>query len=813
MRFRQPTHAALVAVFLLISGCDTAQERAERHFQSGMEYLQAGDVDRALVEFRNVFKLDSEHHEARVAYAKAERERGNLREAYSQYLRLIEQYPNDLVGLTALSEMAVANAQWEDADKYITTALGLKPDDLSFQALRIFKDYGVAIDANDSGAIVASVKASRALREILPGNLLLHKVIIDDLIRAQSLDQALTELDAAIRLSPHETILYAQRLSVFAALGDNAAVETGLIDMVAKFPDAPEMREALLRWYLSRKELDKAEEHLRTQAKVPAGDPAALIALIRFLGEYRGAEAAIAELDMAIAAGNSVPVFSSARAGFRFDQGDRDGAIVEMENILKSVEPGEEARSIKIGLARMQLATGNSVAARALVEDVLAEDSGQIEALKLKATWLILDDQVGDAVSLLREAIDQNPRDAGLMTLMAQAYERDGNRELMREMLSLAVGASGRAPAESLRYAQFLAAENKLVAAEGVLIDALRTAPGDTALLVPLGQIYVVLKDWSRAEAVAIELESVNDPKVTNDIAAMRAAILAGQQKTGEAITYLEQLASGEGAQLDAKIAVLRNHLDNGRNSQALGYAAQILAEEPENLDLQYINASVQAMSGNTDAAEKAYRAVLDQDPDRPVVWLALFRALHADANRRDEAAKVLEDALAAVPGSGELRWAKAGALELSGDIEGAIAIYEDLYKENSANPIIANNLASLLSNHRKDPDSLARAEVIARRLRGSDLPPYQDTFGWIAYQNGNFPEALVELERAAAGLPDDPTVQYHLAMTYLAVSRQIDAATQFDKVLGLLPANDSREIAISTRTELEKLNAAGIAE
>ncbi len=813
MLFRQHISAAALSALLLVSGCDTAKDRAEAYFQSGMEYLQAGDVERALVEFRNVFKLDGSHRQARVAYAETELKRGNVREAYSQYLRLIEQYPDDVAGLKALAQMAAGNAQWEDANSFITSALALTPDDVALQSLRIYTDYGVAVESNDAGAVVSSVKAANDLRQKAPAELLLHKVIVDDLIRAQSFEKALTELDAAIKIAPTERLLYAQRLSIFAALGDDAAVETGLIDMVAKFPDSPEMHEALLRWYLSRKDYDKAEAYLRAQAAIPTEETTALIELIRFLGEFRGPDAAIAELDKAIAAGKSVPVFRSARAGFRFDRGDREGAVAEMEEILKTAEAGEETRTIKIGLARMQLAVGNSVAARALVEEVLVEDSGQTEALKLKASWLIQDDEVGDAVSILRDAIDQNPRDAGLMTLMAQAYERDGNRELMREMLSQAVEASGRAPAESLRYAQLLASENNLIAAEGIIIDSLRITPGDTSLLVPLGQIYVGLNDWSRADAVAKDLEALNDDRVKNDLTAIRAAILEGEKKTGEAISYLEQAASAEGAQLDAKMAVLRNHLDNGRLTEASAFAAQMLASDPENLDLQYINATVQAMTGKVADSEVTYRAILAKDKTRATVWLSLFRALSVDPARQDEAAKLLDEALAAVPDSGELRWAKAGMLETSGDIDGAITLYESLYKENSANPIVANNLASLLSNYRKDSDSLARAEVIARRLRGSDLPPYQDTFGWIAYQNNNFPEALAELEKAAVGLPDDPTVQYHLAMTYLALSRAKDAAAQFTKVIGMLPADDSREIAVSTRSELEKLKAAGVAE
>jgi cellulose synthase operon protein C len=812
MRFCSLAPAALLSVTLLVSACDTAQERAERYYQSGLTYLQAGDVERALVEFRNVFKLDGGHRDARVAYADAEYKRGNVREAYSQFLRLVEQYPNDLQGLKALADMAAANGQWVDAGKFIASGLAVDPSDVRLQALKIFNDYGQAVEANDAALQVAGVKAARALRETAPEELFLRKVIIDDLIRAQSLDAALVEIDSAIELAPQERLLYAQRLSILAALGKDADVEQGLIGMLAQFPDAPEMQEALVRWYLARKEYDKAEAYLRANIDPASDDAAPEVELVRFLGLYRGPEAAIAELDAAIEAGKSVSIFRSARAGFLFDLGDRNSAIAEMEDILKTETDANETRVIKVGLARMQLAVGNAVAARALVEDVLSEDSGQIEAVKLKATWLILGDQVGEAITLLRRAIDQNPRDADLMTLMAQAYERDGNRELMREMLAQAVDASGRAPAESLRHAQVLAGEDKLLAAETVLIEALRLSPGNKDLLVPLGRIYLSIKDWSRAEAVARELENLSDPSLFGDVAGIRAAILEGQQRAGDAVTYLETLASEEGAKIDAKIAVLRNHLSNGRNEQALAYSAKILADDPQNLDLQYINAAVQGMAGNPDVAEDAYRKILAADRARPLVWLALYRVLLSDEGRKAEAAEVLDEGLAAVPNSAELLWAKAGILEAAGDIEASIAIYEDLYKENSANPIIANNLASLLSNYRTDTESLERAEVIARRLRGSNIAPYQDTYGWIAYQNQNFADAVEELEPAAKGLPEDPTVQYHLAMAYLAVNRQDDAARQLRLVLDLITPDDSRAFAVSAREELEKLKNAGFA-
>ena len=89
----------------------------------------------------------------------------------------------------------------------------------------------------------------------------------------------------------------------------------------------------------------------------------------------------------------------------------------------------------------------------------------------------------------------------------------------------------------------------------------------------------------------------------------------------------------------------------------------------------------------------------------------------------------MLDAALTAQPTSGTLRWIKAGELEKAGDIDGAIAVYEALYAEDSNNPVIANNLASLITAHRDDPESLEPrlyhrpAAARAARCRPSRTP------------------------------------------------------------------------------------------
>jgi cellulose synthase operon protein C len=185
---------------------------------------------------------------------------------------------------------------------------------------------------------------------------------------------------------------------------------------------------------------------------------------------------------------------------------------------------------------------------------------------------------------------------------------------------------------------------------------------------------------------------------------------------------------------------------------------------------------------------------------------MALFRVVAQDPKRQADAASILEEGLSIFPEAGDLLWAKAGLLERTGDIEGAIAVYESLYTQDSSNMIVANNLASLLSSYRDDDASLERAEVISRRLRDSDVAAFQDTYGWIAHRRGNTVEAVRNLEKAAAGLPEDAMVQYHLGMAYAAAGTSDKAAEQFKKAIDLAGSDDTRDFVASAKAELAKL-------
>ena len=470
--FRRGSLGAIaICLCVSLSACDSAETRAEKHFQTALALIDAGDIDRAIVEFRNVFELNGKHKEARAAYAKLQRDRGNLEEAYGQYLRLIEQYPDDLDGRLALVEMALETGNRAEAERHGDAAAALAPGDPRVQAIIATLAYQKALEADDLNAQTAARKTAEALLKVDPGLILARRVVIRDLLRLNDWAGALAQTNVGLAANPQARDLYTVRLGLLQQLGDTAGVEAQLIDMVARYPDDANMQQALVRWYIDQGNLDAAEAHLRARIDPNAVTPDAKILLIRFLSELRGPAAARAELDrMILAGGSDLSLLRGIRAGLDFDAGQPEAAIADMETLIKGAEANQQTRNLKVALAQMLVQTGNAARARTLIDEVLVENPNEVEALKLKAGWLIEDDKTGDAILALRTGLGISPRDPGLMTLMARAHERDGNRDLMGEMLALAADAANYAPAETLRYAAFLIAEGRLLPADQTVL-------------------------------------------------------------------------------------------------------------------------------------------------------------------------------------------------------------------------------------------------------------------------------------------------------------------------------------------------------
>jgi tetratricopeptide (TPR) repeat protein len=775
---------------LALSACDNAEERAEAYYQSGLALLAEGDIDRALIEFRNVFEHNGFHKDARQTYADTLRDIGETDDAYGQYLRLIEQYPDTADVRLTLAEIALARNDWDEVRRHGNAGAALTPDAPRARAVVAAIAYTTALRNDDPAAMKTAAARANTVLEGSPDNLVALRVAIDAAARGALPEIALPLLDRAIALSPASLEFHGAKLRLLTDMKDDTAAIAQLEVMFEQFPENGEVRTTLVNWHLEQQNFPAAEALLRDMAGDPVDAPQSHMTIVQFLQRSAGDEAALAELSRLaqVTAGTDTHILYRAVSASIMFEADPDGtALADMQTITADLPNSDQSRRIKAMYAQMLVASGDETTARDVVAQILTEDTTNVEALKMRATWAIEADSPDAAITDLRSALSQAPRDPEIMMLMATAHERTGFPELAGERLALAVEVSNAAAVPSLRYARFLMRDGRTQAASTVLQDARRTGPTNLELISVLADLHLKDQDWPRATALLGELRAMAEAnsRAAQLGTALEAAILSGQNRTDESLAVLQEQLGDMDEDGRAVITIAMAQVRAGKTDEARTYLAEAITKRPDDLTLRMLAGSVAMMDGAADEAEAVFRDVLDQAPDTEAAVRLLYSLLHLQG-RDDEKAQVLETGLATMPTSETLLWIKAGALEQNGDIDGAIAIYEGLYTIDSSNVVVANNLASLLATHRDDQASLDRAFRIARRLRGVDVPAFQDTYGWILYRRGDYAGALDYLRPAAIGLSGDALVHYHLGKTLHALGKDDDAVQSLTQALEL---------------------------
>ncbi|MEM9709447.1 MAG: tetratricopeptide repeat protein [Pseudomonadota bacterium] len=799
------TSAIALASLLFLAACESDEERAAGHFESATELYAAGDAARAVVELRNVLKIDGGHREARLMFAQIAWEDGKIGEARDSYLRVVEQYPDDVDALSGLAEAAIISLNWDEVNRHGRTAIELAPNNPRVQAIGAMIDYRQAlIEENDENR-GAALDLAETLVLNQPDNVMLQGLLSDGRLWRGDRSGALDAIDAAIALLPQNKSYYLIKLNILGQVGDEEAIEAHLRTMAETYPGDEEIKATLIRYLVSTGNEDDAEGFFRSIADPTAENIGTYIALVRFIADIRGPEAALAELETSVDITSEPVILRSLRAGYNFDLGQTEEAIAELEDILTNEPPQGMAGNLRIALAQMLAGTGNEVGARRRVEEVLEFEPGHVEALKMQAAWLTEADEADDAIRALRSALSSEPRDVEAMMLLAAAYGRNGSHELARDALALAVETSEHAPAPTLRYASVLVAEERYRVAERVLVEGLRRTPESVEILSELGRTYVLSTDFPRGQGVLERLERLGGERALAAASQLRLALLSAQQRTDELLGTLEEMATDSEGDVTASILLVRTYLAEGNAEAALETAEKARDAAPEDTNLRLAYAATKAATGDPAAAIAEYQAMIGSGAADPRVW-RLLASMQSRTGDATGARETVDAALAAYPTDPDLMWFKASLLERDGDLDGAISVYEDLYEANSGSPVVANNLASLLSTVRGDPESVERAFQIARRLRGTEVPAFQDTYGWLLHLRGQSEDAIDYLEPAAKALSGDPLVQFHLGMALLETGKIERAKAQLEQALELAGEGDGREQFQIARAELDRL-------
>jgi len=768
--------AVVAAAVMALVGCSSPEEKVANYIEDGQTYLKEGDLIRARIEFQNALQINPNKIEAIMALADIAERSGDWQRVFGLLTKAVEVDEKNLDAHLRLGKLMVSANELDKAMASVKAAEALAPNSADVMALKaalLFKlddrpaavelaNKALSIDAKNQDALVV---------------LATERMLSDDPAAAvQYMDRGLAgdEKNVALQLIKVQAL---ERLAQF----DNA--EEVFRKLIAFYPENPAFRRTLAYFYLSHKQPEKAEAELRAVAKANPKNAKAQLEVVQFLGGTKGPEAALAELKRVVEADPDNLEYRFALAELHTANKRTADARKVYQDVIDQADDEADGTRARAAMARLALAEGKRAEADKLIAEVLERDGRNEDGLLLKAGLELEAGRREEAIGHLRTILRDIPDSPRAHLLLARTHEVQGAKDLAMDHYGRAWSAGKQAGQFGLPYAEYLIRNGRANQAPDVLKAVLGKEPRNLDAMKLLARAYINSGDLAAAQALADQMAKMDDQAGTASL--IQAAVFEARQNYDSSIAAFRKAYESTPTEVQPLVALVNSYLRAGKNREAQAFVQSVLASSPNNTAARLLLGQLQTNAGELDAAVATFEDVLKQDAKSTDAFQGIVNA-RVRQQRPDEALKAVDRGLAALPGDVGLRISRAGIFESQNRFDDAIAVYDQLLKERPNSEIVANNLASLLADHRTDKPSLERAYQSAQRFKSSDVPYFMDTYGWASHRVGRNEEAVVVLKRAIEKMPDLAAIHYHYGMVQLSLNNKALAREALSKAIEL---------------------------
>ena len=360
------------------------------------------------------------------------------------------------------------------------------------------------------------------------------------------------------------------------------------------------------------------------------------------------------------------------------------------------------------------------------------------------------------------------------------------------------------------------------------LEDLAAVSPGQGAGFREMGRFYLERRDVERAEKYlrkAVEkdrrdveawrrLAQLQESRQRAELARQAwEALLKAEPDDGEALLQLGKLTLGSGDasgarawfgqlirgardEAGARLSVALAWLDAHCSDEALAVAEEGLRSLPGEGRLHYVRGLALQERKRWAEAAAAFAAVRPEDADlHASARLSLAYAL-SNANRHQEALKVLDAALSARPREVRLLAMKAWVLDRAGRSPEAVTMLERSLAERRGDPHGAEGEGELYEALATSLDKAGRgAEAIAVLKKASAARPRDEAVRYalgVAYERaGERDAAVAAMQELLAVNPDHPDALNFVGYSFAERSIRLDEAEKLvARALELKPSN-----------------------
>jgi len=809
MQLVRISRVAVLISLLVLPFTNTFALSTGDYLQSAKQYMQAGELRKAVIDFKNALQKDSDNGEARLLLgqvylrlgqaAAAEKELRHARRAGIARERVLPPLGQAYLG------QGDANGVLEQLQPEAEDSAALRAEILTLRgrAYLISGEQDKAKTAFQQAAALSSGKADLALARAQlalvdknPANALVQVekalaaepdntkalAMKGELLRQKGMQkEALQAFEHALRSNPYNREALLGSATVHISLKELDAGERALkkLDDFAPGLVFSQYLKAVIAY--QRKEFDKVHELMVPVMRAQPGNLRGelLVGMTDYL--QGNLEAANEHLSNFIKAVPGNLQIRKLLATVRLKQRDADKAV---EILLPATNLGAKDPQFLSMLGAAYLESGDTATAMHYLEQAadVAPNSAGAQA-RLGLGHLAAGD-TDEAVSLLEGAVKKDPEMIQADLLLAQIHLRNGRfKEALEVAKALAEKRSKSALPHNLMAAAYLGLGDSAKAREE-LKQALKLDPSFAVAHINLARLDLKDGNQEGARAHYMAVLKQNDKHVGAMMGLAQLEAKAGKRE--ETIAWLEKAHDKAPKALEPGVLLVRMYLVTGRPLKAVPVAHVLAEAYPKNPVALETLATVQLANGELADGIATYRALAEVKPELAPVQIRLGQ-LYLQQKEFDAARKAFSRALELQPDN-LAALVSLGALNLeTGEVGVAQELAAKILRGYPKSPL-GYQLQGDIQRKAKDYRAAAQSYVAAYQ-QGSSAQ-----LALLVYQMRNMAGdkagALAALQTGTKDHPDAAALHLVLANEYMAAGRNPEAISEYERTRVLAPKN-----------------------
>lgn len=823
------------ALLLLKSALEKDPNFLEARYQISKAYMAVGKFEQAEKELQKVLRQDPSRTDVHLELAKVYIGLKKPVKAIEEANAYLQAKPGSAEAFEAIAIAHASDKNPALAEKFLLEALKSEPARVSAK-LELAAVYQWQTREQDARRLIDEVIAAD------PKNTRAYYLLASIEGAQGKVDRTLEIYRKISEIDPKDSNALYKSGILLVGKGDLAGAEKLAASLAERFPkgaDAPRLKGIIL---YTKKNYKDAMTNLQASLKIrPTIEGYYFLGLAMF--NQGDLETALSQFRKILDASPSYDRARLLSAMILLKQHRIDDSIAEVQKILNADPKSALAHNV---LGSALLAKGAYEEGMRELQKATQLDPKIVDAHLKKGIFHLARGNVREAESDLTTAVDVAPDILNTRLLLASFHQR--NKNFGKAVSVINQGLTGK-PSDAVLY-NYLAGLmfTQAKPAEGLkyLAKAKQVDPGFSPAYLNTASYYASRAEYDRALA---EYQAIlaKDPA---NIAAMlgSATVLEVKGKDSDALSWYRKaadtknpaaflgLAAFHAKKKDANkaLAVLNEAIEAvPRNASALEAKGGILLAEKKYKEAQKVFDDLEAINPGQGlplkirgyVAEKDFEKAREQarrvitlnsasaqgymmlaavyqsegklaqainelktgarlDPKNLQALIALGN-LQAANNDYTAAMAAYGDALRKNNDFAPALYAQGSLLEKMGKRKEAVARYQETISKSEKYVPALNNLSYLYAEGYGSPQAALRYALSAYSLEPGN-PAVMDTLGYALLKNKRLDEARKVLEKTVSYMPNNPSVQYHLALVYREKGEKKLAVDALQKALRL---------------------------